>query len=88
MSDATEKTFSMNALLLNSALYRQFQAEREEILKHKWYESEKAGYDIGFELARTDWIIRHRARWVRRWQMETRGRADLTAQVETANFAS
>jgi hypothetical protein len=50
-------------LLKNSSLYREFQAEREEILKHKWIESEKAGYDIGFERALTDWIIKHRAKW-------------------------
>jgi hypothetical protein len=52
-----------NDLLKNSSLYREFQAEREEILKHKWIESEKAGYDIGFEKALTDWIIKHRAKW-------------------------
>lgn len=46
-----------------TSLYREFQAEREEILRHKWFESEKAGYDIGFERALTDWIIRHRAKW-------------------------
>ena len=50
-------------LLKNSTLYKEFQAEREEILKHKWIESEKAGYDIGFERALTDWIIKHRAKW-------------------------
>ena len=40
----------------NSVLYKEFLAEREEILKHKWIESEKAGTDIGFEkaLARLD----------------------------------
>jgi hypothetical protein len=47
----------------NSSLYREFQAEREEILKHKWIESEKAGYDIGFEQALTDWIVKHRSKW-------------------------
>ena len=47
----------------NSALYREFLAEREEILKHKWIESEKAGYDIGFEKALLDWIVKHRATW-------------------------
>jgi hypothetical protein len=52
-----------NDLLKNSSLYREFQAEREEILKHKWIESEKAGHDIGFEQALTDWIIKHRANW-------------------------
>jgi hypothetical protein len=47
----------------NSALYREFLAEREEILKHKWIESEKAGHDIGFEKALLDWIVKHRATW-------------------------
>ena len=50
-------------LLKNSSLYREFQAEREEILKHKWIESEKQGHDIGFERALTDWIMKHRAKW-------------------------
>lgn len=50
-------------LLKNFSLYREFQAEREEILKHKWIESEKAGYDIGFERALTDWIVKHRSKW-------------------------
>ena len=48
-----------------TTLYREFQAEREEILRHKWFESEKAGYDIGFERALTDWIIKHRSKWRR-----------------------
>ena len=56
---------SANDLVKNSSLYREFQAEREEILKHKWLESEKAGYDIGFERALTDWIIKHRSKWRR-----------------------
>lgn len=55
-------------LVRNSSLYREFQAEREEILKHKWLESEKAGYDIGFERALTDWIVNHRAKWRRNRQ--------------------
>ena len=54
---------SNNHLLKNSSLYPEFQAEREEILKHKWIESEKAGYDIGFERALTDWIVKHRTKW-------------------------
>ena len=53
----------VNDLLKNSSLYREFQAEREEILRHKWIESEKAGHDIGFERALTDWIIKHRSAW-------------------------
>ena len=52
-----------NDLVKNSSLYREFQAEREEILRHKWIESEKAGHDIGFESALTDWIVRYRTKW-------------------------
>jgi hypothetical protein len=50
-------------LVRNSSLYREFLAEREEILRHKWIESEKAGYDIGFEKALLDWVMRHRGNW-------------------------
>lgn len=50
-------------LVRNSVLYKEFLAEREEILCHKWLESEKAGYDIGFERALLDWIVRHRSAW-------------------------
>lgn len=50
-------------LLRGSALYKEFLAEREEILKHKWIESEKANQDIGFERALLDWIVKHRGAW-------------------------
>jgi hypothetical protein len=46
-----------------SSLYQEFLAEREEILRHKWLESERLGYDIGFERALLDWIRRHRESW-------------------------
>jgi hypothetical protein len=63
MSNGTKDSTSGNDLLKNSSLYREFQAEREEIMRHKWIESEKAGRDIGFERALTDWIVRHRSKW-------------------------
>ena len=63
MSNDIKEGSVANDLLKNSSLYREFQAEREEILKHKWIESEKAGRDIGFERALTDWIIKHRSKW-------------------------
>jgi len=50
-------------LASRSSLYAEFLAEREEILRHKWIESEKAGHDIGFERALIDWTRNHRARW-------------------------
>ena len=63
MSNASKDVPMANDLLRNSTLYREFQAEREEIMRHKWIESEKAGHDIGFEFALTDWIIKHRGHW-------------------------
>jgi len=51
------------SLLARSSLYRELSAEREEIMRHKWIESEKAGGDIGFERALVNWVIHHRANW-------------------------
>lgn len=58
--------------LKNSVLYKEFLAEREEILKHKWIESEKAGADIGFEKALLDWIVKHRSNWRERRMRESK----------------
>ena len=38
-------------------------AEQIEILKHKWLESEKVGYDIGFESAQESWDKNHAQNW-------------------------
>ena len=57
MSDAD------NHLLKGSLLYREFLAERSAILEHKWFMSEKAKHDVGFEKALLDWILNDRARW-------------------------
>ena len=69
----TTDTLSGSELIKNSTVYREFQAEREEILKHKWIESEKAGRDIGFERALTDWIVKHRSKWRRSRQAASHG---------------
>ena len=50
-------------LVRESLLYKEFLAEREEILRHKWLESEKVGHDIGFERALLDWIVKYRSSW-------------------------
>ena len=63
MSEKREISADSKNMVMNSALYREFLAERDEILKHKWIESEKAGFDIGFERALLDWIVKHRASW-------------------------
>jgi hypothetical protein len=60
---ATEKTSRSSEFARNSNLYQEFLAERHEILRHKWLESEKAGRDIGFERALLDWIRKHRSAW-------------------------
>ena len=60
---ANEESSVRDEPFKNSSLLNEFNAEREEILKHKWLESEKAGRDVGFEYAVTDWVIRHRALW-------------------------
>jgi len=50
-------------LVIASRVYQEFLAERNEILRHKWFESEKAGYDVGFDLALVDWCVRFRSLW-------------------------
>ena len=64
----TGEPYSPGNLLKQSLLYREFQAEHEEILRHKWYESEKMGHDIGFDLAQVDWRIKYGSRWRKEWQ--------------------
>ncbi|MBK9139029.1 MAG: DUF4032 domain-containing protein [Verrucomicrobia bacterium] len=53
----------MSELLQDCALYQEYLAEREEILRHKWLASEKAGYDIGFDRALTEWVLHYRSGW-------------------------
>ena len=59
ISDSTDN----KEFIKRSSLYQEFLAERDEILRHKWIESEKKGEDIGFERALLDWIRKHRQRW-------------------------
>lgn len=73
MPPATTDTKGSKEFVKQSNLYQEFLAEREEILKHKWIESERLGYDIGFERALLDWIRKHRDAW----------RANRRAQLAT-----
>jgi hypothetical protein len=70
-SQPKEIDSSSREFVKQSTLYQEFLAEREEILKHKWLESERLGYDVGFERALLDWIRKHREGWraARRQQM-------------------
>ena len=36
----------------------------EEINRHLWLESEKAGHDIGFQNAKTDWLKNFSKAWM------------------------
>lgn len=65
MSEDTSQTERQTDFVKQSSLYQEFLAEREEILRHKWLESERLGHDIGFERALLDWIRKHREDWRR-----------------------
>ena len=63
--DAVSKVKKMNAMrdldacwVKNTLLFRQWDNMKKEILLHKYYESEKAGHDIGWDRAAIDWMIR------------------------------
>ena len=63
MTQPASEPSTSREFVKQSSLYQEFLAEREEILKHKWLESERLGYDIGFERALLDWIRKHREGW-------------------------
>ena len=39
---------------------------KQDVLLHKWYESERAGHDIGWDRAFVDWNLRVSADFRRR----------------------
>ena len=43
----------------NTDLFRKWESMKQDIQRHKWCESEKAGYDIGWDRATVDWMIRN-----------------------------
>ena len=43
-------------------------AQKEEILKHKWYLSEKLGYDVGSTTAALDWV---KCGYAEQWRNKT-----------------
>ncbi len=61
MRESVGNAVSLQDLLL----YRELKAEHDEILRHKWFESEKAGRDVGFDLAVIDWKLKHSSGWRR-----------------------
>jgi hypothetical protein len=79
MSGTGNSNDDAQRVLNNMTLYQWFREEREEILRHKWFESQKHGRDIGFEAALTDWIINHRAGW-RQARMAEQGMQGVSVQ--------
>jgi len=63
MTSPAQEPSTSREFVKQSSLYQEFLAEREEILKHKWLESERLGHDVGFERALLDWIRKHRENW-------------------------
>jgi hypothetical protein len=63
MGEEMKERLADSDLLKESSPCRQFQAEREEVLKHNWTESEKAASDLGSDQAMTDWLLKHRSQW-------------------------
>lgn len=48
----------------NSPYLRFIQAERDEIQRVKWLESERLGGDCGHDYAVWVWSMRHRSAWI------------------------
>ena len=53
------ESFHIHDLLL----YKDVVAQKEEVMRHKWLESEKAGRDIGYDAALIDWVMKHKSKW-------------------------
>ena len=45
--------------------YMEYLVECDEIMRHKWLESEKVGHDIGSDRAMKGWVKCHRSGWLR-----------------------
>jgi hypothetical protein len=85
MTSSVQEPATSREFVKQSSLYQEFLAEREEILKHKWLESERLGYDIGFERALLDWIRKHRESWrAARRQQQAQGAPQSGSPFATA----
>jgi len=36
---------------------------RQDVDDHKWFESERAGHDIGYDQALMGWLVKHARNW-------------------------
>ena len=59
----------------------------EEINRHRWIESEKAGYDIGFETASIDWLENFSVAWMQYHMPQRKTSANTASQKPTKRRA-
>jgi phosphotransferase system HPr-like phosphotransfer protein len=60
--------------------------QEKEILKYKWIESEKEGYDIGTEKAAQEWVEKYGSIWrEERESLEKNGFLEMTVVIENKN---
>lgn len=57
--NSKDENLAIEQWMLQSRLFRIGQKLQDEINKHKWVESEKAGYDIGWHRAHVNWTIQY-----------------------------
>lgn len=57
----------------------------EEIARHQWIESEKAGHDVGFEYAVEDWLRRFSKDWVAYNLPKQRSKEESSANSSSPN---
>ncbi len=50
--------------IADTSVYKEYLALRTEVDRHKWFESEKAGKDVGFLWALIDWTVKFKTKWV------------------------
>jgi len=52
----------------------------DEINRHRWIESERAGHDIGFESASTQWLEKFSKAWMQ-YHMPKQRRSPITSSL-------
>ena len=57
-----------------------------EIRKHKWLESQKAGYEVGFATAAVDWIKKYGLEWRTLYAQETENGAEFLEKRRYRRF--
>ncbi len=53
-----ERGKALEPWVRETKLFKHSECLRQEITLHKWYESERAGCDIGWERAKVDYMVK------------------------------